>query len=71
MDNLTKSASKLVLLYLTIILGILALAAGIIGLIKGTLDPKELITIFAMNIALVLGYYFNSKGDPSQPYGGK
>ena len=71
MSELLKSASKLVLLYVVLILGILSAFAGVWGIIKGTLEPKEIIGLFGTALTFVLGYYFGSKGDPTKPYGDK
>jgi hypothetical protein len=71
MNDIIKSATKLVLLYLMFILGALSVFAGVWGIIKGTLEPKEIITYFGSAVTFLLGYYFNSKGDTSQPFGGK
>ena len=71
MSEIFKSASKLVLLYIVLILGILTLTAGVLGIVKGTLEPKEIIVLFSTALNFVLGFYFGSKGDPTQPYAGK
>lgn len=75
MNEITKSASKLVLLYLVLILGILALVAGIYSVVTGDFSDasKNILTAFAGAITFVFGFYFNSKGDPNNPtnFGGK
>lgn len=65
MNNITKSASKLVLLYIIAILGILSLVAGIFSVITGTFSEASKIILSAFGVALnfVLGFYFGYKGD--------
>lgn len=65
MSNITKSASKLVLLYIVAILGILSLVAGIFSVITGTFGEASKIILSAFGVALnfVLGFYFGYKGD--------
>ncbi len=69
--EILKSASKIVLLFVVLILGLMAAFAGVWGLVKGTLDPKEIISLFGTALTFVLGYYFSNKGDPTQPMAGK
>lgn len=72
MNEITKSASKVVLLAIIAVLCILALVAGIVGVVRGSLEPvKEILSLFGSALSFVLGFYFGSKGDPSQPYAGK
>lgn len=73
MENILQSASKLVLLYLVGILGILTLVAGIHGVLAGTFTDieKGIITAFTGAITFVFGFYFNSKGDTTLPNAGK
>ena len=65
MSNITKSASKLVLLYIVAILGVLSLVAGIFSVITGTFGEASKIILSAFGVALnfVLGFYFGYKGD--------
>jgi len=69
--EILKSASKLVLLFVVFILGILSMFAGIYGIVKGTLEPKEIIGLFGTAMTFVLGFYFGSKGETNLPYAGK
>lgn len=65
MKNILSSATRLVLLYITLVLGILTTFAGVVGIWRGTLEPKEVITLFGTIITFVIGYYFSSKkADP-------
>jgi len=65
MKNITSSASKLVLLYIVMILGILSLVAGIWSVVTGTFGEASKIILSAFGVALnfVLGFYFGYKGD--------
>lgn len=69
--EILKSASKIVLLLVVVALVILALFAGVAGILKGTLEPKEIIALFGTALTFVLGFYFGNKGDSNLPYGGK
>ena len=86
MKNITNSASKLVLLYIITILGLLALLAGAYSVLTNTFGEAAKIILGAFGVALnfVLGFYFGYKGDSSAntttvttgvetvpPYGGK
>jgi uncharacterized membrane protein required for colicin V production len=61
MKNITSSATKIVLLYITFVLGLLTTFAGFIGIWRGTLDPKEVIAIFGTTLTFIIGYYFSNK----------
>jgi uncharacterized membrane protein HdeD (DUF308 family) len=73
MSKIMSSASKLVLLYLVAILGVLALIAGVHAVITGTFNDAEkaILVAFTGAVTFVFGFYFNSKGDPSEPHDGK
>jgi hypothetical protein len=73
MNDITKSASKLVLLYIIGLLGVLSLAAGLFSIFTQTFGEaaKVIITAFVGAVTFLLGYYFGAKGDTTQPYGGK
>lgn len=73
MNQIFNSASKLVLLYIVGILGILTLLAGGWSVITGTFGEaaKIILAAFGTSLTFVMGFYFGSKGDPSQPYAGK
>ena len=68
MKNITSSASKLVLLYIVMILGILGLVAGIYSVVTQSFGEASKIILSAFGVALnfVLGFYFGYKGD-NQP----
>ena len=63
--NILSSATKIVLLYIIFILGILALAAGMVSIITGeyTEIAKAVLSLFGGVISYVMGYYFGSKGE--------
>lgn len=72
MSEITKSASKIVLLSVIAVLCILTLVAGIIGVVRGSLEQfKDILSLFGSALSFVLGFYFNSKGDPNLPNAGK
>lgn len=65
MNKIFSSASKLVLLYIILILGLLALVAGIFSVITGSFTEASKVILGAFGVALnfVLGFYFGYKGD--------
>lgn len=65
MKKITQSASKLVLLYIIAILGLLALFAGAWSVATGTFGEAAKIILGSFGVALnfVLGFYFGYKGD--------
>lgn len=69
MNTITKSASKLVLLYIVMILGILALFAGIWAVIHGSFGEAEklILSMFGSALTFLLGFYFGYKGDTPKP----
>lgn len=73
MQNITSSASKIVLLWIMGILGIMALFAGIYSVATNTFGDasKVILASFAAANTFLLGFYFNSKGDTSLPNAGK
>lgn len=73
MKEILSSASKLVLLFLVLILGILAMIAGYHSVMTGEFNDasKAILTAFTGAITFVFGFYFNSKGDPALPNAGK
>ena len=73
MQNIFQSASKIVLLFLVFILGVLALIAGIHSVLSGEFNDasKAIITSFGGALTFVFGFYFNSKGDQNLPNAGK
>ena len=73
MNNITSSASKLVLLYIIAILGILSLFAGVWSTATGTFGEaaKIILALFGTANSFVLGFYFGSKGESNQPFAGK
>lgn len=65
MENIIRSASKLVLLFLVGVLGVLAMVAGGHGVVAGTFNEAEklILTTFAGAITFVFGFYFGYKGE--------
>lgn len=72
-QKISSSASKIVLLFLVGILGLMAMVAGIYSILTDTYGDAATIILIAFSnaLSLVLGYYFNSKGDPTLPNSGK
>lgn len=64
MQNILQSASKLIILILTIVLSI----AYLYSVLQGTIDIGD---TFDKAVMLVFGFYFAYKGDKNQPYAGK
>lgn len=73
MNKITSSATKIVLLYIVAILGLLALLAGGWSIVSGTFSEAAKIILAAFGVALnlVLGFYFAYKGDSTEPFAGK
>lgn len=73
MNEITKSASKLVLLYIVAILGFLALFAGLWDVVHGQFSEvsKIILALFGGAVNFLFGFYFGSKGDSTQPMSGK
>lgn len=73
MNDISSSASKIVLLFLVFVLGVLALIAGYQSVMTGEFNDasKAILTAFTGALTFVFGFYFNSKGDPTKEYGGK
>lgn len=69
MNNILKSASKLVLLYVVGILGLLSLASGIYSVFTETFSEaaKIIMTAFTGAVTFILGFYFGYKGDQKNP----
>ena len=73
MKNITSSATKLVLLYIVFILGMLATFAVVWGIIHDSVNELTIaiVTSFTGIVGVVIGHYFNKPGDPTLPGGGK
>lgn len=73
MNKISTSASKIVLLYIVGILGVLTLIAGGYSVVTETYGDaaQVIITAFSGAVTFLFGFYFGSKGEPSEPYAGK
>lgn len=73
MSKITGSASKLVLLSIIAVLNILSIVAGVYSVMTGTFSEaaKVILALFGTANSFVLGFYFGSKGEPSEPFAGK
>jgi len=67
MENILKSASKLVLLAMAMVLAISFLYVVITNKVEGTVVAD----IFKISIGAVFGFYFAHKGDNKSEYLGK
>lgn len=69
MSNIFSSATKLVLLYVVLILGVLTLVAGIHSVLSGeyTEIAKAIFTLFGAVVTYVMGYYFGRKEEAQAP----
>ena len=64
MENISNSASKLVLLSLILVLNLIVLIVVAVSVWKGQFGDMEklILAMFSNSLAFVLGYYFNGKG---------
>jgi len=64
MENITKSASKMVLLSLIAVLNIIVLIVVVMSAFRGEFGDmdKLVLAMFSNALSFVLGYYFNGKG---------
>jgi len=67
MDNIIKSASKIVLITSSIALSIAFLYVALMGRVEGTVIAD----IFKFFLGAVAGFYFANKGEPNAEYLGK
>jgi hypothetical protein len=66
-NPIITSATKITLLVIVAILCLMALFACAVGVLRGTLDPKEIIGIFSSAVLLVLGFYFGKRESTAGP----
>jgi hypothetical protein len=73
MNNITQSATKLVLLYIVLILGLMTAFAVIWGIVTNSVNEltMAILASFSGIVGVVVGHYFNKPGDPTLPGGGK
>lgn len=60
-----KSATKITLLALVIVLCISTLVSVTFGTIRGVLDPTKVLEMFGSVVLFVMGYYFSKRPDTS------
>ena len=67
-ENITKSASKLVLLTLIGVVAVLSIIAGIHDVLAGQFSEvtKVILLAFTNALTFVLGFYFNYKGSEGE-----
>lgn len=68
MSDLLSSATKVVLLWVMAILGVVTTYSSAIGVYRGTLDPKDILAIFGSVVTFIIGFYF-SKRESTTPDG--
>lgn len=67
MQNITQSATKIVLLLVVVTLCSLM----VFGAITKQIDYKDLVIAFVGLMGAMQGFYFAYKGDHNEPYAGK
>lgn len=65
MKNITKSASKLVLLYVVLILGLITSFSVVWDITHGSFNEltKIILGVFSSSVTFLFGFYFGYKGD--------
>jgi hypothetical protein len=66
-NPIITSATKITLLVIVVMLCLMALFTCVVGVLRGTLDPKEIIGIFSSAVLLVLGFYFGKRESTTGP----
>lgn len=66
MQNIFTSATKIVLLLVVSTLSLISAYAVIVGIYRGTLDPKEVLALFGSVVTGVIFFYFG-KGMSDKP----
>lgn len=61
MKNLTSSATKIVLLVVISVLSIITLYAVILSVWRGSMDAKDVLTLFGYVMTSVISFYFGNK----------
>ena len=61
--EILNSATRLTLLWVMFILGLLMGYTGVIGIWRGTLDPKDILAIFSSVVSFIVGFYFSKRDD--------
>lgn len=72
-NKISNSATKLVLLYLVFILGLLTAFIVVWSTVTGNTNEMTSVVFagFSGVVGVVIGHYFKSNGDPTLPFGGK
>ena len=70
--EIIKSAAKISLLVVIIVLALMAGFTAIWGVMHGTLDPKDILSIFGGAVTMIVAFYFgksisNNNSTPSDP----
>lgn len=65
--KILNSATKSVLMALTVVLAVITLYSVILGVWRGVLDPKDILALFGSAISFVFGFYFGKRDVDNQP----
>ena len=69
MPDVLSSATKIVLLWVMLILGGITTFAVVMGIWRGSLDSKDVLAIFSSVVTFIIGYYFSKRELPATPDG--
>lgn len=70
MQNIFTSATKIVLLYITLLLGLMTAYTVALTIWRGTLNPELVWGAFSSFLGFLAGYYFrggNTQPEPGSP----
>lgn len=65
--KILNSATKSVLMALTVVLAVITLYSVILGVWRGVLDPKDILALFGSAISFVFGFYFGKRDVDNSP----
>lgn len=65
--KILNSATKSVLMALTVVLAVITLYSVILGVWRGTLDPKDILSLFGSALSFVFGFYFGKRDVDNSP----
>lgn len=68
-NEIFASATKIVLLWVMLILGVITLFAVSLGIWRASLDSKDVLAIFSSVVTFIIGYYFSKRENPPTPEG--
>lgn len=65
--KILNSATKSVLMALTVVLAVITLYSVILGVWRGVLDPKDILALFGSALSFVFGFYFGKRDVDNSP----